>query len=178
MRANQAQNELDKIKADQEAARQKQLEEQNEYKELYEKTNADLQTLRDTQAASERQAELSKVSDGILNEYPKEVVELAQTTGISLADESEAAQSALKAKLDAIKEKVAPGSTAPVVTSSNPNPSAPAESGQTGTLARPKQLGVDNGQVAITDTNPRLIGDYISKLPAIERMKRDAGLTQ
>jgi hypothetical protein len=176
MRVRQLENEKKERDAKDAEERQKQLEEQNEFKTLYEKTNADLQALRDTQTAAERQAELSKLSEGILKDYPQAVVDVAQTAGLNLTDDGEAAQKTFKDKLDSLKEKVAPG-TGSTVTSSNPNTSAPAETGQTGGLGRPRSLGVDDGSQTIRpEANQQKISEYISKLPAIEQMKRDAGV--
>lgn len=176
MRARQLENEKRDRDATDAEAKRKQLEEQDEYKQLYEKTQADLKALQDTQAAAERNTALSQATDGIFKDYPTEVVELAKTAGLGLSDDSDASQTALKEKLDAFKARIAPGSTAPVA-SSNPGSSAPAPQGQQPQgLGHPRSLGEDNGSVKISETNREKLGEYIRGIPAIERMKQDAGI--
>jgi len=175
MRARQLENEL-KAKNEAEAeAKRKQLEEEAEYKTLYEKTQADLKAMQDTQEAEKRKTELTKATEEIFKEYPKEVVDLANTAGLGLSDNSEAAQTALKEKLDAFKAKVAPTTEAG---GANPqaNPSAPAETGQTSGLGRPRSLGVDTGEVTIQpEANKQKVHEYLDGLQSIKQMKLDSG---
>ena|SRR5258708_7044967 len=169
-------NELAKIKQEQEALERKQKEENEEFKQLYEAEREKRQKLEDDQTAAERSATLNKATEDIFKDYPTEVVDLAKTAGLSLSDDGEASQTALKEKLDAFKAKVAPN--APAVTSSNPNPSAPAETGQSGGLGKPRSLGEDDGNTKVSDTNKAKLGEYIRSIPAIDQMKRDAGVAQ
>lgn len=175
MRVRQLENQQKERETKDAEAERKRLEDQEEWKVIAEKSQADLKALQDTQAETERKTALSQATEGIFKDYPKEVVELAQTAGLGLSDDSEASQTALKEKLDAFKAKVAPNATTPVA-SSNPGSSAPAPTGQPQGLGHPKSLGEDNGSVKVSDTNREKLGEYIRNIPAIEQMKQDAGL--
>ena len=154
-----------------EAARLKQNE---EYKTLYEKSNAELERIREESETKERQATLSTATSDVFKDYPQAVQDIAKTTGLSLSDDSELARAALKEKLDSLQTVV--GGTTPQVTSSNPSTAAPVATGEPTTLGRPRQLGIDNGTVAQTEMNPQKFSEYIKKIPAIDHMKRQAGL--
>lgn len=174
MRANQLENELKAVREKQLEAERKQLEEKEEYKTLFEKTDAELKAIREAQEASQRQLELSKATEDVFKDYDPAVVKIAQTTGLGLTDDSEDAKKSLTDKLNAIKETVGPQTP---VTSNNPSSSAPTT--QTSeALGRPKQIGVDDGGTAITDGSQKKVMDYIGGLSAVERMRRDAGVTQ
>lgn len=174
MRANQLENELKKVRDEQDAAQRKQLEEQNEFKTLYEKNEAELKQLKDTQAANERATTLTQATEDVFKEYPASVIELAKTAGLGLSDDSDTARSRLKETLDAFKARMPDGQ--PGVTGVNPSPSNPASAGQPSRLGRPQSLGVDDGKTTVNpDGNTRKVGEYIGSLDAIKRMKLDSG---
>lgn len=175
MRANQAQNELDRLKADAEEAQKKQLEEQQEFKQLYEKTNSELQAIRDSQAAQQRDAELKTATQDMLKDYPAEVVKAAEIAGLGLSDDGEAAKASLKDKLEALKATVAPNGTP--VNSSNPAPAAPAAQGEQQGLGKPRIIGEDSGAIVRDTANPDKVHEYLKDNPGILRMKQDAGYT-
>lgn len=162
LRANQLQNELDKIKADQEAARQKQLEEKEEFKTLYEQTQSKLNEIENAQAEAERRSALTAATDELFKEYPSNVVSLAKTAGLSLTDDSEEAKTALKEKLDAFKENVSP---APTVTPNNPS--------ETQSAVTPEQIKSSMSEARKNETvvTRETMSNYILELPAIKRMK-------
>jgi hypothetical protein len=177
MRVRQLENERKERETKDAEARQKQLEDQEEFKQLYQVELEKRQKLEADQEAAKRSTELTQATEGIFKDYPTEVVELAKTAGLGLSDDSEAAQTALKEKLDAFKARISPGSPEP--SSSNPNPSAPAETGNPGGLGKPRSLGVDTGQVTINpEPSKQKIHEYLSALPAIEQMKVDSGRYQ
>lgn len=159
IRANQLANELAKIKADQDAAKAKQLEEKEEFKTLYEQTQARLAEIENEKAEQERNALLEQTSQSVLKDYPANVIELAKTTGLSLSDDSEAAVAIFKEKLDAIKSQVGP-----VATPSANNPHNPAPAAATHEELMARMRGGDKGAV----------NEYIRELPAIKRMKEIA----
>ena len=186
MRANQLENEKrerDKVQAE---ADRKKLEEQNEYKELFEKTDAELKAIREREEKAARDAELSKVSEDVLKDYPKEVRELAETAGLGLTDESEVARTAFKEKLDAIAARITPGRTA---TPNNPS-STPTPGVQQTDL--PEELQpVDETEftgkggrvvtkmaLAGAKNNPSVVRSYIGKLDAVAQMRKDSGFTR
>jgi ElaB/YqjD/DUF883 family membrane-anchored ribosome-binding protein len=172
LRANQLQNELDKIKQSQSDAQQKQLLEKEEFKTLYEQTQSRLKEIEDAQSAKERQSELSTATEAVFKDFPANVVEVAKTAGLGLSDDSEAAQAVLKDKLATIQKQV--GSSTPAPTSNNPhNPGPQAQS---------RQELVQRGNVwegspmahASARGDETVIKKYISDLPAIARMKEIA----
>lgn len=160
IRANQLQNQLDKIQKEQEAAQQKQLEEKEEFKTLYEQTQSRLKEIEETQSAQERAKELSAATEEVFKAYPTNVVELAKTAGLSLSDDSEAAQASLKEKLDAFQKQV--GSSTPRPSANNPHTPAPAEPARAELLGRMKA-----GDATATS-------EFIKNLPAVQRMKEIA----
>lgn len=174
MRARQLQNQLEEKNKAEEANRQKQLEEKEEYKTLYESTQEKLRSYEQEREDSARQAELSAATDNIFKDYPTEVVELAKTAGLSLTDDSDVAQAALKEKLDAFKAKVAPN--APTASSSNPASTAVSTDDPNKPLGRPKTIGFDDEGKTLRDASGEKVHEYLSGLPAIKEMKRSAGL--
>lgn len=170
MRARQLENEkLEREKQD-EIARQKQLEENNEFKALYEREQAARLELERKNEETAKQVALDAAKSEILATYPTEVTELAETTGISLSDDSETSKGEYKKKLDAIASKV--------------------------TTATKKVVG-NNGVVTEgndEDTERTLLNQRmryndktissearraaISKIPALKEMKKMAGLSE
>jgi chromosome segregation ATPase len=167
MRANQLENELKKIRDNQSEAERKQLEEKEEFKALYEKNEAELKQIRETREAEERQRTLQSETETVFKDYPANVAELAKTAGLSLIDDSEAARSALKEKLEAIKTQIGSAGTPAV----NPNnPAAPA-------AANPDRAKlVENMALAGAQGDDKPTRAFIRSLPQINEMKRQAGL--
>jgi hypothetical protein len=186
MRANQLENEKresDKAKAD---ADRKALEDQNEYKKLFEKSDAELKAIREREENAVRSAELAKVSEGVLKDYPKEVQELAETAGLTLNDESEVSRTAFKEKLDAIAKRIVPGQTATPNNPSNlPTPNVqesdlPDELRPTDTTEFTGKGGRVVTQMAFAGAknDPTVIRSYVSKLGAVDQMRKDSGYTR
>jgi chromosome segregation ATPase len=171
IRANQLQNQLDKIQKEQEAAQQKQLEEKEEFKTLYEQTQSRLKEIEDAQTAQERQKELATATEAVFKDYSANVVEVAKTAGLSLSDDSEAAQAMLKEKLDAIQKQV--GSSTPRPTANNPHDPAPQVASRQ-ELTRRDADGVSPMALAGAKGDDRVIKQYIRDLPAIQRMREIA----
>jgi len=102
MRANQLENELKKFKDAQEQAKAKELEEKEEYKTLYEQSQAELNRQREEREQSERQKTLSAEKDALLADFPEAVKAIADEAGLQLTDDSDEAKATFKAKLDKI----------------------------------------------------------------------------
>jgi len=121
MRSNQLANQL-KAKEDAEAAEKaKQLEEQNEFKTLYEQEKAKREEIETAQAQAEKAATLKAESDKLFATYPEQVKTLAEEVGLSLTDTDEDTVAAFKQKLDKISGSIA----APKVTPNNPGVQTP-----------------------------------------------------
>lgn len=175
MRANQLQNEAEARDKAEAEARRKQLEEQEEYKTLYEKTEAELRDIREKADADTRRKALADASQDVLKDYPTEVQEIAKTAGIGLSDDSEAGRTSLKVKLDAIKERVRPVSTP---SPSNPYNPAPASSDRKAVIEHDPEIGGSRMAYESAKGNLRPALDYIGGLSAIQEMKRQAGYQQ
>jgi hypothetical protein len=158
MRANQLENELKKIREAQEAEQRTKLEEKEEFKQLYESVNSQLEEMKNAQAAAERASEIKQATDSVLAEYPQNVQEVARTAGLSLDDDSDAAKALLKSKLDAIKQQV--GTPAP--SANNPAPNTP----QTATREELVQR--------IRGGDKQALASYIDSIPGIQRMREIA----
>jgi hypothetical protein len=173
IRANQLENENAKMKADQEAAQRKQLEEKEEFKTLYEKTQARLDELTAAQEEALRKQELTAATDELLKAYPTNVVEIAQTAGISLTDDSDAAKAVFKEKLDTLTTKV--GSGTPTINPNNPGVSTDAPFDRS-SLTVKGEKGVSEMALASARGDDAPITKYINSLSAIKEMKRQAGI--
>lgn len=128
MRNNQLANQL-KAKEDAEAAAQtKQLEEQNQYKELFEQEKAKREAIEQEREEADRKAAVDKAKSDVLSEYSDDVKALAKEVGISLDSSDEAAVAAFKEKLDKINSRVA--NTATVTGNNNRVQNKPTELNQ------------------------------------------------
>ena len=99
------------------------------------------------------------------------MVEVAKTAGLSLSDDSEAAQAMLKEKLDTIQKQV--GSSTPRPTANNPHDPAPQVASRQ-ELTRRDADGVSPMALAGAKGDDRVIKQYIRDLPAIQRMREIA----
>lgn len=159
IRANQLENENARLKAEQQDAQRKQLEEKEEFKTLYEQTQARLKEIEDANTAKEHSAQLQTATQEVLKDYPAAVVAIAKTAGLSLSDDSDAARAVLKAKLDEFKTQVG-GNPAP--RSNNPHQPTPVAPERTELVNRMR--GGDK----------KAASEYIGGLSAIQRMKEIA----
>lgn len=171
LRANQLQNELEKFKQAQADAEKRQLEEKEEFKTLYEQTQSRLKEIEDAQSAQERQKELSTATETVFKDYPENVVAVAKTAGLSLSDDSQAAQAVLKEKLEAIQKQV--GSPAKPV-ANNPHNPGPQATDRSELVARQNVFEGSPMSQASAKGDESVIQKYISELPAIQRMKEIA----
>lgn len=167
MRANQLANQLAaKEKADAEA-RQKQLEEQNQWKELYEKANSDKLALEQAQEAAAKQATVERVKGELTSAYSPEVLDVANTAGLTLTDDSETAQADFKSRLDLIAEKFAPAPKK--VVGNNIPPVTPSVDADRAKLISRMRFSDSNVAGAART-------ELINKLPALDKMREAAGL--
>lgn len=163
MRANQLENQLaEKTKAEEEA-RRKQLEENEEYKTLYERSEEARKRLEDEGKEATKKATLSSTQSAIFAKFPKEVVEVAETAGLSLSDDSEEAKQQLETKLKTLAEKVGPKRTP---TGNNP--------GQTTEVAPERVVLLDG----MRRGNPNATRQIISGMSSIAKMREMAGVEQ
>lgn len=102
LRTRQLENEKaarDKAESD---AKATELEEQNQFKSLYEQEKAKREEAESEADKREREAELSKVKQEALKDYPDEVKAQAEDLGIDLTDP--ALVDSFKAKLDKLNK--------------------------------------------------------------------------
>lgn len=117
LRANQLANQL-KAKEEAEAkAKEKELEEQNQFKDLFEQEKAKREALEQEQETKAKQAELDKAKSEVLNGFSEEVKQSAEKLGLTLLDTDEASVEAFKEKLAVLgtanPPKVMPNNPAP-----------------------------------------------------------------
>ena len=113
MERNQLRN---KLQAEEEAKAQaeaKKLEEQNEYKTLFEQEKAKREAIETERQEEARRKELSEAQATLLTEYDDDVKGLAEDAGVTLTDTSDEAVAAYKERLDKFqtrlgKQKVQP----------------------------------------------------------------------
>lgn len=155
MRANQLQNQLDEQKKKEEADKLKQLEDNNEYKTLYEQAQAKLEETDRQRQAEEKQKEIKSVQDKLLEGYSDEVKQLAQEAGMGLTEPSDDAVAALKAKLDKIST---------MVSSKGVGPNNPLTNN-----SKPKLTG-DELKVALRD-NDKFAEIAMDMLPSVKNWR-------
>lgn len=161
MRANQLQNELDKRSKAEDAARQKQLEEQNEFKTLYEREKLAREELERKEQDELKRENAKKAETEIFSEFPSEVVEVATSVGLQLNGETEEAKKELRDKLTALKDKVSPKAT---VHANNTYETSPADP--------EKDKLLEGMKVGHKESASKFIGG----LESIKSFKRMAGL--
>lgn len=123
MRANQLANQL-KSKEEAEAkAKEKELAEQNQYKDLFEQERAKREALEAEQQEKERQAALEATKAETLSGFSDDVKKAADELGIALLDTDEASVEAYKQKLSVLAPKVSQESKVTPNNPSNINPS-------------------------------------------------------
>lgn len=171
MRANQLENELKKLNDAKTAADNKQLETQNEFKTLYEQTQATLTKLQQDEELRVTAAALTAATDIAYKDYPDNVASIAKTAGISLTGETEADKAAFKAKLDAIQTQV--GGTPAAVNPTNPYqpPTGPVDPQA---LVTRDANGVSPMAQAGARRDDSVINAYVNELPAVKRMREIA----
>lgn len=169
MRANQLANQLeDKAKAEAEAVK-KQLEEKEEFKTLYEQTQSRLRDIEESQKVQEREKELTQATETIFKDYSSDVVDVAKTAGLSLADDSEASITALKEKLDTFKAKF--GGANPSPTSNNNHNPVPSSTDRNQLVNRQNRFEGSPMSQASAKGDDTIIRQYIHDHPAIQKMK-------
>lgn len=154
MRANQLANQLKAKEEAEAAAKAKELEEQNQFKDLYEQEKAKREQIESEREAEERRKELKKAETGVLAEYPEEVKALVEETGMTLDSTDEEAIAAFKEKVENINKRV--GATGKV---GHNNPNRPNEA--------PVPTG-DDLKLALKD--PNAFAEIVSKRPGIAVM--------
>lgn len=162
LRNRQLENEKSAREKADEEKRLKQLEENNEWKSVAEQERAKREALEQEREAETKAAELSSATSELFSQFPAEVVEIAQETGLSLNEVTEEAKEALKSKLEKIQGKVV---TDKRVTPNNPSNQviAPAKT----ELIQRMRAG---------DREAR--EEVISNLESVKAMKRMAGMSE
>lgn len=171
IRANQLANENAKLKAEQEAAKAKQLEEKEEFKTLYEQTQSKLKEIEEAQAAADRQKELSTATEEVFKDYDPKAVELAKVAGLGLSEDSDAARAILKEKLDVFQKQL--GTTANPG-ANNPRQDTPNTATREELTKRANPWEGSPMSVAAAKGDDSAVRSYIKDLPAVARMKEIA----
>lgn len=106
MEANMLRNKLKALEDADSATRAAKLEEQQEYKTLYEQEKAERERIATERDTETRQQTLATEESKIIAQYAPEVLEIAKELGFGLTDTNEDAVAAFKSKLDKVSEKV------------------------------------------------------------------------
>jgi hypothetical protein len=125
LREAQLANQL-KAKEEADAAtKAKEMEEQNQFKELYEQERAKREAIETEAEAKERQAEIAKAKKDVLSEYSDEVKTLVDELGLDLADADEATVATFKEKVAKLDKGATV--TGKVTSNNQPNPQGNSE---------------------------------------------------
>lgn len=136
LRERQLANKIKAIEDAETARRAKELEEQNEFKTLYEQEKAKREEAEQEREAEAKKAALQEEADKLFADYPDKVKSLAEDVGLKLTDTDEASINTFKEKLDKIKAEVG----GQEVTPNNPKPqgkSAPSLGNEEGIIEEP-----------------------------------------
>jgi chromosome segregation ATPase len=128
MQANMLRNQLAAREKAEAESKARELEEQNQFKTLYDQEKARREAIEAAQAEAERKAALKEETNKVLSQYPDAVKSLAETTGLSLTDIDDASVEAYKTKLDKIKAQIPQAK----VTANNPSSTTPTITELTG----------------------------------------------
>lgn len=169
LRIRQLENEAAARKKTEDDLKAKQLEEKEEFRTLYEQTQARLKEIEDTQSAQDRQKELETATADVLKDYPENVQSLAKTAGLTLIDDSDASKTILKEKLDAFKAQIGTGT--PGVRSNNPAAPAADVVDHQELVARAHPGAESPMAIASARGDDSVVYKYIGGLKAIERMR-------
>lgn len=118
IRIRQLENEAEARKKADDEAEAKTLEENNQFKDLFEQEKTKREALEAEQTEAQRTAELNKVKDETLSEFSDDVKTLADEVGLSLDDADEASVAKYKEKLEKLSARV---SDETKITPNNPN---------------------------------------------------------
>jgi hypothetical protein len=166
MRARQLENEkLAREKTDEET-RRKKLEEDNEFKILYERSESQRVELEKEAERTKKQSSINTEKAAILTNYPSQVIEIANLSGLTLNDDTDEAKSELKTKLDTISAKLG---VKPKVVGNNGNISTP-----TGQEDRAKML--QRMRYSDNKTSSDAKHAVIGSLSVLNEMRKNAGL--
>lgn len=153
MRENQLLNEKKERDAKEDAARAKKLEEDAEFKTLYEQEKAKREAVESERETENRRKELDQARSTALSEYSDDVKTLAEEVGLTLNSADESDVTAFKAKLDNLQKRVGTGKVGP----NNPR----ASSGKV-------ELSPDELKIALKD--PAKFQEIVSQRPGIAQM--------
>lgn len=168
IRANQLENEKRALQEKLDAQERTKLEEKEEFRTLYEQTNAKLNDVLEAQASQDRLKELATATDEVFKDYSPKAVELAKVAGLGLTDTSETAVNALKEKLDVFQGEVGSAPAAP--SPNNPYQPAPTVVDRH-ELTKRNEHGVSPMAAASANGDESVVRAYIRELPAVQRMK-------
>lgn len=165
MELSMLRNKLTKAEQEQSARDKAELEEKENFRELYERNQKQLEDYQAKEDAAQRSATLSLATDSVLKDFSVEVAEIAKTAGLGVADDTDEAKAELKAKLEAISKKVAPSQTTRVA-------------GNNGAINAPQSP--DRAQLVkgMRFGDPASTREAINGLSAIKAMKQQAGVSE
>lgn len=173
MRANQLANELEERKKRDADAEEAKLKENEQFKTLYEQEAAKRKELEEQSSTERKVAQVKAASDELSKDYSTDVLDLATTAGLVLADTSDEAKAAYKERLDALAAKVVPAGSP--VRGSNPAPqTAPVKGGRAEAL-----MGMRVASGGAGGVNREMLGKSFHEVmkdnPALEQMRQMAG---
>ena len=106
MERNLLRNKLDAEEKAKEAAKAKELEEQNEYKLLFEQEKAKNEEIQRERDADALKKQLTDSQTSILSDYSDDVKALADDAGLSLTDVTDEAVASFKERLDKFQARL------------------------------------------------------------------------
>lgn len=128
MERNQLRNKLQAEEEAKAAAKQKELEEQSEFKTLFEQEKAKREELEAEKLRQETQRQIDEAKAQIVSDYSDDVKALADDAGITLQGTSDDEVAAFKSTLDKFQVRLGKQSVSP----NNPGNASPKEPEPTG----------------------------------------------
>lgn len=161
IRANQLENEKRKLQEEDEKRKQKELEDKEEWKTIAERERERRETLERERAEAETKARLQQAHSSVLEEFPPEVVEVANETGLTLSDDSDESKEKLRSTLTKLSERMG--------VNKKPSPNNP------GTSSKTSQSRQELIQEYVTNGTPSSLDKAVGELNWIKSSKQQYG---
>jgi len=168
MERNMLRKKLDQTSKELEQKTQKELEEKEDYRALAERALARAEALEKEKTDNESKVAREQANADVYSEFDPKVIEVAKTAGLGVTDDSDEARNQLKAKLEAIQEKIG-GTPAPSPIHNNPAPVVASEPERTQVL---KKMQFDDRNI-----REQAIKTAVGSLDVIRAMKEQSGRT-
>lgn len=174
MERNLLRKRLEALEKEKSEKERKELEDKEDWKSLAEQAVARAEALEKEREAESTAKARDAATSEVFGGFDNKVIEIAKTTGLTAADDSDEAKEALRSKLEAIQSQV--GITKqPTPTPNNPGEVVPTDNAPQYVSLR--DAGDIDGKAASIWKNNRAAHTQLKNSTAIAAMKQISGMT-